>query len=361
MADFVCSHERFVDPEYVRRDNVSLFFLQEDVAVFAETDPGIQTWRLKYGAFVREATEQYARRLISMPIGSLIKLGEKIGEPKEKICFLFNTARCGSTLLSQMLEHTDQCVAISEPDGLNFLAKKYRDNPVSKDMEALTRNFINVLCKPVDHPKCNKAYFVKLTAPAVVALPYFYKLYPNASYLFMYRNVVNVAKSIYRITQVMPVLLATLYGGCISEGLVERFFEEMGISGKDYKMRYKDLLSMGTSSWCISTRQYLDLRQQVENIRCLRYEDLIADPVYAMTDILRYCELPEELAESAVDALKQDSQKKSVLSGGSRFKAPELTAEREKNMNEVLTKFKLPRVGDSDILEGILAWKGGEE
>ena len=181
-----------------------------------------------------------------MPIHSMVTLGEKVGPPQQKICYLFNTARCGSTLLTQMLEHTGKCVAISEPDGLNFLSKKYREMGDCPEMRSMTTSMVNLLCKPTQTPKGNKAFFIKLTAPSVVAIQFFYKLYPDATYLFMYRNIVNVAKSIYRITQVMPLLLTTLYGGLFSEKIVEHLMNEIGISGKDYKLRYKDLLCMGT-------------------------------------------------------------------------------------------------------------------
>ena len=92
-------------------------------------------------------------------------------------------------------------------------------------------------------------------------------------------------------------------------------------------------------------------------MRCVRYEDLVGDPLYAMREILKFCQLPEDLAESGVEALKQDSQKKSILSKSNSFKAPDMTPQMKVNMNEVLAKFRLPRMEDTDIIEGILASK----
>ena len=358
MADFICSHDSFVHPEYVLKDNVSLFFLLDDMAVFAEAEPDVQIWRGKYGAFIREASEHLSKKLICMPLSSLETLGETVGPPSAKICFLINTSRCGSTILTQILENTDKCVAISEPDGLNILAKMYRDKGDSKHLRSLTTNYINLLCKPVKSPADNQAFFIKLTTTATVALPYFHKLYPDATYLFMYRNVTDVAKSVYRVTQMLPILLTVLYLGHFSETVVGHLFDELGVAGEDFKMRYKDFLSMGTSAWCISTRQYFDLRANgVTGMRCLRYEDLIADPVYVIKEVLKHCKLPEELAELGVEAMKQPSQKKSLLNEGYRFKAPEVTEKSKKNMNEILQKFRLPFLEESKILDGIIGHK----
>ena len=358
MADFICSHDSFVHPEYVLKDNVSLFFLLDAMAVFAEAEPDVQIWRGKNGAFIREASEHLAKKLICMPLSSLETLGESVGPPSAKICFLINTSRCGSTILTQILENTDKCVAISEPDGLNILAKMYREKGDSPQLRSLTTNYINLLCKPVKSPADNQAFFIKLATVTAIALPFFRKLYADANYLFMYRNVTDVAKSGYKITQVMPLLLTALYLGCFSETVVKHLLNELGISGEDFKMRYKDFLSMGTSAWCISTRQYFDLRANgVTGMRCLRYEDLIADPVYVIKEVLKHCKLPEELAELGVEAMKQPSQRKSLLNEGYRFKAPELTEKSRKNMNEILQRFRLPTLEGSEILEGIIGHK----
>ena len=45
---------------------------------------------------------KYCRRLIVVPLSTFHRLAELIGDPKGELIFLFHTARCGSTLLTQV-------------------------------------------------------------------------------------------------------------------------------------------------------------------------------------------------------------------------------------------------------------------
>ena len=59
-------------------------------------------WRSDYSPFIRLAQYDYCRRLIVVPLTTFHHLAELIGDPKGELIFLFNTARCGSTLLTQV-------------------------------------------------------------------------------------------------------------------------------------------------------------------------------------------------------------------------------------------------------------------
>jgi len=59
-------------------------------------------WRGEYSGLIRHAQLDYCRRLIVVPITTFHRMSEQIGDPRGEIIFLFNTARCGSTLLTQV-------------------------------------------------------------------------------------------------------------------------------------------------------------------------------------------------------------------------------------------------------------------
>jgi len=59
-------------------------------------------WRGDYGPFIHYAQFDFGRRLIVVPLTTFHRLSELIGDPKGELVFLFNTARCGSTLLAQV-------------------------------------------------------------------------------------------------------------------------------------------------------------------------------------------------------------------------------------------------------------------
>jgi len=71
-------------------------------------------WRGEYGPFMYMAQMKYCRRVIVVPLSAFHRLAEQIGDPDAELIFLFNTTRCGSTLLTQVLflgnseTHTDE-------------------------------------------------------------------------------------------------------------------------------------------------------------------------------------------------------------------------------------------------------------
>jgi len=51
---------------------------------------------------MRHAQVNFCRRLIVVPLTTFHRLAEVIGDPQGELIFLFNTGRCGSTLLSRV-------------------------------------------------------------------------------------------------------------------------------------------------------------------------------------------------------------------------------------------------------------------
>jgi len=64
---------------------------------------GMHLWRGEYSPFMRFAQAQLCHRLIIVPLSTFHRLSELIGDPKGELIFLFNTARCGGTLLTRVL------------------------------------------------------------------------------------------------------------------------------------------------------------------------------------------------------------------------------------------------------------------
>jgi len=63
-------------------------------------------WRGKYSSFMCVAQFDFCRRLIVVPLTTFHRMAEQIGDPQGELIFMFYTARCGSTLLSQVNKPT---------------------------------------------------------------------------------------------------------------------------------------------------------------------------------------------------------------------------------------------------------------
>jgi len=59
-------------------------------------------WHAKYSSIMRYAQVNFCTRLIVVPLTTFHRLSEVIGDAQGELIFLFHTARCGSTLLTQV-------------------------------------------------------------------------------------------------------------------------------------------------------------------------------------------------------------------------------------------------------------------
>jgi len=85
-------------------------------------------WHGEYAPFMYMAQMKYCRRLIVVPLSTFHRMAELIGDPKGELIFLFNTARCGSTLLTQVLflrhSETHICTCLEEYNSKSRSLKK---------------------------------------------------------------------------------------------------------------------------------------------------------------------------------------------------------------------------------------------
>ena len=193
-------------------------------------------------------------------------------------------------------------------------------------------------------------------ALAVLYLCVYRDLFPSSRCLFMYREVVTVAKSLYRASTRFPLArLITLFG-YLSGHATKIMIDSMGLDGSDYCVRLDNDLTYGVLIHAVATSIYLDQRRRGFDVSALRYEDLVARPLDMCRVILEYCHLPVSLAEEAVKAFDGDSQKNSILAKSviGNVMEPQLTAQTKKKLNELLKKHGVPLIGEPDVIEGTL-------
>jgi len=173
----------------------------------------------------------------------------------------------------------------------------------------------------------------------------------------MYRDVVTVAKSLYRTSMVHVSLHVVRLLGQISGTMTKIVIDSMGFDGSYFRVRLDNDLMFGALLYTLTTATYLDLRRRGFDVSALCYEDLVARPLDMCRVVLEFCHLPVSLAELAVKAFDVDAQRNSVLAKSviGHFKEPELTPQIKNKLNEVLKKFGLPLIGEPFILEGTIS------
>jgi len=174
----------------------------------------------------------------------------------------------------------------------------------------------------------------------------------------MYRDMLAVAKSMYRLSLALPSVRMSYLLGKRCSSIQRHISESMGYSGgQDLPVCIEDNLTMGFLLNGITVSAYRDMRRQGFDVSALRYEDLVRHPLEMCRIVLHYCGLPVTLAELAVRGMELDSQRNSPVARSiiGKFKEPELTEQSKESLNKLLVTFALPPIGEKIILEGTLS------
>lgn len=361
VSDFIYVHNRFDSPQFiVDNDHVFLMNIENDRAIFVEAkEKDMRLWKSEVNSFMRFAQMAHHKRLIFVPLSAFHRVSDVIGDPKGELILLLNTARCGSTLICQVLEATGRCVTISEPLSPDRVVQMYRKKKVSDDkIRRLARDVIRWECRPyktMQPPPL--AYMLKLIAPTGIGLPLFKEVFPNCRLLFMYRDIVKMSKSLYRLSYQIPSIWLIYEIGRLHGNLTKLAMDQCGFAGDDYNFRLDNGLTLGVLSSAVTMKSYLDMRHAGLPISAVRYEELVGQPLDTCRRLLEYCGLPVDLAEQAVRGLDRDSHRNTPLDRRlvAHLPEPQLTEENKKTLNDMLRHFPgVPLIGEDCLLEGTL-------
>ena len=341
MPYFILSHQTFVHPEYVLKEEVSLYSVSEDEAVFIEAPLGVHVWQLKYGSFHKLAQHSHACKIIKMPAHSFYQLASEVCIPNNKLIFADFIPRTGSTLLCNLAEATGKIKTYSEPHCLmepfiNFSSttsfNKY-GQPVSLDRAWLRRYFkavVAMLCKSDKGAKDKyDAYMFKSCGLfSQNFMPMLMEFLPGAHFLFLYRDSLPTAQSMdksFRATQMTKAYLFFLKP--TSRWAWNKIWaltcERAHPITEDPKYDRSVVALVQNSDfseqllkfciWSACVRTYLQYREAGRDISAVKYEDIKNNPEICLQALFKHCNLSLNLVSRAVSALQRDSQANSPL------------------------------------------------
>ena len=303
LNDFQTHIGQNIDPHIVlEKPNLSLYCLDHanQRAIFIETSPDVD---LLQAPFYFIAQYENAKKLIAIPYDTLHSLAKKVEVSQERIILFYSTGRCGSTLISKVMNLNPSVVSFSEPDIFSQLIM-IRTAGQSNDTEVASLLYDSTMIMAANAQKQGFQYFAfKFRSYVLSVSDLLYQTIPQAKILFMYRNALTWAYSFSRAF------------GSLDENMEERL-EKSG-------MRYmipsvnKHLETHNNSiSWVeyvahmwVSTMQdSRSLQQQGAVLGFARFEDLKATPQVIIHSLLTHCELPMPEPEKLTDVLAKDSQ-----------------------------------------------------
>ncbi len=282
--------------------------------VFVETPPGLD---LSAAPFYYLAQYEHATKAITLPFDDFIRLTEALPYPDKKFLFLYTVGRAGSTLLTQIFANDPDTVAISEPDILSDFSLLAQKSPLQKA-------YVEKLLLP-----CFK-FFSSSTATAgkqrILIKPrgfciemgeIIHTVLPDAKGIFLYRNAKPVIESFIRafsIAGVLGLLRDTVPSRMLLTYLIKRYkttFADYFPCINEYRL--ETIFKTGWTGvlcidWLSIMKAYVALYRNGMDAKAVLYEDIINHPQETISQLFRYCNIPDDRIALALKALERDSQ-----------------------------------------------------
>ena len=357
FQDFITLHVGYFSPDYLLQPHVTLYCVNKHYAGFIECDEGIDVTSSKHGSFLRIAQFRLARNFIVVPLSVFHSVASRLGDPKEQLVFLTNTSRCGSTLMTQIFEETGHVMAFSEPDAI-YNVMYMRKSLSDLETRAMIRSIMRVVCK--NPTPGTTAFAIKVSQPATDVTPYLAEIFPKAKNIFMYRDglpaVLSITKIIHSCPQTDFLLRLSQSAFCMFVIKLSVKIFGLPIPGhEDMPSEFSDVY-VGTHVWAQTINYYLKYRSQGIAMVALKYEDILANPEFAIGKIFEYCEIEFDLAK-VMRAFDRDSQENSPISRERLRKferKTEVSEEDIRRCDRLCQKLGAPRILSSDVIEGTI-------
>ena len=351
--DFLTWRISVKHPDYILKPTVSLYAITKNEAVFVETSKETNIFRSDVHPFLYIAQFQHCEHVITMPIKSFHRLAKEIGDSSSPVIWLSNTGRCGSTILGQILESVPGTLLMSENDALTNLAYMRVEGVLSKEEhEECLDSTVKIICKP--HPNTRRIC-LKTRTCGLVQMETISSQFPCIQQLFLYRNALETISSFldFSVTGRLRYLLRLCADSDVISWVVPYFRNRYKFLAIKHENRYKEprdmnTVEMITTMWASAVTLAKNITLRDKNFLPLKYEDLMDNPKTFCSRMFEVLGIPQSEVETAIAALKKDSQKGSVFGGRRVGKDPwrHFNNSNRIKANAVLIKYKLPLLGD---------------
>lgn len=305
---------------------------------------------LSHSAFVYLDQHKFARRVLRVPFDSLRGMAEKIPTPLH-IIFIFSVGRCGSTLVSQILNTVPGVWSLSEPEAYprlimeNYNSQARLDYPREQLIKLIRLSTILLFRPPLNSN--SSVFSVKLHSQSIFQADLFYEAFPEASYVFLYRDALSWANSFFQMARKygFPAVLAggektAIWNTVTAAEDITKLRPYIDLDADSVPL--EDGLVLG---WACCLEEYTKHLRGGVPFLALRYNELNADRVKSLAHLFEHCGLPPNMASAALAGFDKESQSGTILSRD--VKADMLTETQLRRLGGVLARH--PDFGDANL------------
>jgi hypothetical protein len=282
-----------------------------------------------------------------MPLEAMLSLAPQVTLPP-KLIFMFNMPRSGTTLVNRVLNQVDGVWSLSEPDIYAPFYFANLEHVDQNELVDLARVCTGLLFRPPSGVRAD-TLGIKFRSQGLFSADPFYRAFPDARYVFIYRDALSWANSFYRMTMRLP------RPDGMDDEQFTRFMWRILSAETDisYTETYFDLESaiarwelVCAPAWVLHCEQYTQYFEAGWPFFALRYNELNNQPESVTAQLLEHCGLPAESLGQALRGFEGDAQEGTDIARS--IKVEGFNDEQYERLR--LTLAKHPRFGNPDLL-----------
>jgi len=301
----------------------SVLFVECDDIEFVESAP-----------FLYQAQYQRAVSLASMPIGLFHEIGDTIPLPKEGTIWVHSVGRCGSTLLSKVLQSVPQTRSLSEPDDLTQLARlKETNNMPEAEVKKYLRSSIRWRSKAGSKAH-HKWLAIKPRSEVMALAEQIRESVEGAKHFFLYRDAVSWMQSNFKN---FPEERNT-YDPELNQKMEENWARMLPLLREARQPgNPMNPIQVRTWGWITCMEAYLDLQKSGVPICAATYAGLIEKPEWVLKKFFEFYGIHGVDWKAIEEVLAVDSQAGTMFDREERKKLTrELTPELIQDIFELV-------------------------
>ena len=361
-------HSHFAKADIILRQNVHLLSIEKDVAKFMEFDSDIDLFNTRRFPFISVAHADHVKKIIVIPRWELKRIVAGINIDNREVVWLFHHLRCGSTLWGQIFNALPNWTVISENQTHLYNAVYASEESdiqcwsKTDDYEERVVAMMKLFCRLA--PTGNKIFW-KAEVTDHHFIPIIQKRFPKHKILFAYRDAIGAGKSFvktfgHRNVMVWYVhyLLNRNHGPSLPANRQARAAWLWFTNGYNPDICLEALSKAGANPqlmewmvllWACVVTMMKEFQKEGVRFKCLKFEHLTQNPATVITDLFSHLNVPLDLVETALDAMKHDSQKGLFCSNENRqHNKPWMrTHDSVSKCNAILKFFNLPNLDDT--------------
>ncbi len=348
---FLYRHAEYIHPENIlRMKNVTLLAVEKDYALFTVTDPSVDVYDVPKFPFLFLSQHEQAEKLIVLPIKTFHRLADELGDPKVPVAMILITARCGSTLLTQVLARIPGVRSMSEPWATCNIHELRGSGQITPDeSRRLLRSALRLHCK-VEPGSGVERIFIKTTVDNAPQFADIGEMFPDFQYFFNTRHPVPSLKSMVNAIDNVLTSLHFKLGFQWRDFVAKKFsFSYDGRHDhllKRYNRWWQNISDheIGAMFYCNFMASYFENKKLFDNDKVIFYEDLCKDRKKELEKFFKAAGISTEHIPGALEAFERDSQNGIFTPKGKDRPRQDPDPELLETFNEYMSEMGMPQI-----------------